>query len=86
MQEEADERIMLHVNHAYLTGVKTVMVVSHDTDVFVMLLSHLERNWNNSMEIFLKMGARRLSKIFPLHHVRGYVEGEILAKLPGIHA
>ena len=38
------------------------------------------------MEIFLRMGARRLSKIFPLHHVCGYVEGEILANLPGIHA
>ena len=33
-QEEADERMMLHVNHAEKKGVESVLVCSKDTDVF----------------------------------------------------
>ena len=36
-QEEADERMMLHVNHAEKKGVESVLVCSKDTDVFVSL-------------------------------------------------
>ena len=36
-QEEADERMMLHVNHAEKKGVDTVLVCSKDTNVFKCL-------------------------------------------------
>ena len=38
-QEEADTRLILHAKHAADTGYQTVIVISEDTDVFVLLLS-----------------------------------------------
>lgn len=35
-QEEADTRMILHVKHASEKGFKTVIVVSEDTDVFIL--------------------------------------------------
>ena len=85
-QEEADERMLYHRNHAYNQGLRRALVISPDTDVFVFLLYHLAKNWNNEMKIFVKMGARKTSKIFPIHEVHKYMENSILMMLPGIHA
>ena len=40
-QEEADERMMLHVNHAEKKGVESVLVCSKDTDVFNLCLYYI---------------------------------------------
>ena len=38
-QEEADTRILLHAKHASDQGYTSVIVVSEDTDVFVLLIA-----------------------------------------------
>ena len=35
--EEADDRIMMHISHAGHIGIKSVLVFSADTDVFIGL-------------------------------------------------
>jgi len=37
--EEADTRLLLHAKHAADSGYRNIIVVSEDTDVFVLLLS-----------------------------------------------
>ena len=43
-QEEADTRILLHAKHASDQGYTSVIVVSEDTDVFVLLIAFAKRN------------------------------------------
>ena len=50
-QEEADERMMLHVNHAKKKGVESVLVCSKDTDVFVSLLYHQQETFPDIKDI-----------------------------------
>jgi len=38
-QEEADTRIILHAKHASDHGYETIIVVSEDTDVFILCIS-----------------------------------------------
>ena len=38
-QEEADTRIVLHAKHASDQGYTSVIIVSEDTDVFVLLIA-----------------------------------------------
>ena len=43
--EEADDRIMLHVNHAVtVESLRRIIVASADTDVFVCLMYHFNNN------------------------------------------
>ena len=42
-QEEADERIAFHISHGAMNSIKSVLVVSPDTDMFVTLLYHLQK-------------------------------------------
>ena len=43
-QEEANDRIMFHINDGVVKhGVQSVLVDSPDTDVFVNLIFHLKR-------------------------------------------
>ena len=45
IQEEADDRIMFHINDGVVKhGVQSVLVVSPDTDVFINLLFHFKEN------------------------------------------
>ena len=61
-QEEADERMMLHVNHAKKKGVESVLVCSKDTDVFVSLLYHQQETFPDIKELFVRMGGRRSTR------------------------
>ena len=85
-QEEADERIIFHLNHGYERGIRRAYVISPDTDVFICILSHQIRSWKKEFEIFVKMGARKTSKIFPTHEVWQFIENNILSVLPAVHA
>ena len=42
MHEEADDRIMLHINHGVQSMITSIIVASADTDVFVNLLYHYQ--------------------------------------------
>ena len=38
-QEEADTRMLLHAKHAWDSGYKSVVIVSEDTDVFILCIA-----------------------------------------------
>ena len=86
-QEEADERMMLHVNHAEKKGVETVLVCSKDTNVFVSLLYHQQETFPDIKELFVRMGGRRSTrKIVPLHLLSKELDPLLIECLPAIHA
>ena len=84
-QEEADERIMLHINHGHEAGLKRLLLVSADTDVFVSAVSQLQYRWCD-LFVFIKIGCRKTSKVFPLHLLKNYISGNTLAIVPAVHA
>ena len=86
-QEEADERMMLHVNHAKKKGVESVLVCSKDTDVFVSLLYHQQETFPDIKELFVRMGGRRSTrKIVPLNLLSKELDPLLIECLPAIHA
>ena len=84
-QEEADERISFHVNHANENGYKKVLIVSPDTDVFVCLLYHLQETWELE-ELFMRIGSGKSTKTVPLHSVVKNLNASLVKHLPSIHA
>ena len=86
-QEEADARMMLHVNHVEKKGVESVLVCSKDTDVFVFLLYHQQETFPDIKELFVRMGGRRSTrKIVPLHLLSKELDPLPIECLPAIHA
>lgn len=70
-QEEADCRMLLHVAHASGLGANTVVVVSSNTDVFVLLVHHFS---GLSVEnLYIKTGRKGLhsdrARYIPVHSV-----------------
>ena len=84
-QEEADERICLHVHHASRNGYKTVLVDSPDTDVFVCLLHHMQETWNID-KLYLKMGSGHKVKTIAVHEVVKNLQSSLIKHLPSYHA
>ena len=66
-QEEADDRIMFHINDGVVKhGVQSVLVDSRDTDVFVNLIFHFKKTWQ-LQKLFVKLGNRKNKKTVPVH-------------------
>lgn len=82
VQEEADDRLMFHINHGCKSGVRSVLVLSPDADVLTCLLYHLQKTWTLD-ELYLKLGR---GKTVPLHMLVQKLEHDIVANLPAIHA
>ena len=56
MQEEADERMAFHIQHAYLHDFKKVFVLSNDADVLVLLLYHVQSSWHQLEPLYMRLG------------------------------
>ena len=50
-QEEADTRLILHAKYAADRGAETIIVVSPDTDVFVLLIYTIDRIFQQNIFI-----------------------------------
>ena len=85
IQEEADDRILFHINHGYLNGIKSVSVVSPDADIFICLLCHFQKTWRLN-ELFMKLGRGKTRKTVPLHLLAQKLDAVLLESLPAIHA
>ena len=67
--EEADDRIMLHINHAVtVERFSRVIVASGNTDVFICLLYHLSCwRFSNLKELWVLCGQGNTTRAVPLH-------------------
>ena len=85
-QEEADDRILFHINHGYNSNnIKSVLVVSPDTDIFAGLLCHFRKTWKLD-ELYMKLGSGKTRKTVPLHLICHNFEDVLLESFPAIHA
>ena len=78
--EEADDRILFHVNHGVRTaGFSKIVIASPDTDVFVNSVHHFSR-WmfcalNELWVISSKSGSRQA---FPVHDLIGVLDDTLI--------
>jgi len=81
--EEADTRILLHVQHAGTCNFPNVVVAADDTDVLMMLLANSSRINTN---IYLKSGTSGKIKIVHINQVVKSLGRPVCEALPGMHA
>jgi len=79
--EEADTRTLLH---AVNSSCDTVVVSARDTDVFIMLLSHL--NKMRCKELWMMAGTSKKRRFIPIHDIHCKLSPEVLSSLLAFHA
>ena len=85
-QEEADDRIMFHINDGVVKhGVQSVLVDSPDTDVFLNLIFHFNKTWK-LQKLYVKLGNRKAKKTVPVHLLVDQLNNVLMSCLPAIHA
>ncbi|KAG1668335.1 hypothetical protein GQR58_017921 [Nymphon striatum] len=85
-QEEADDRIMFHINDgAVKHGVQLVLVDSPDTDVFVNLIFHFNKFWQ-LQKLYVKLGNWKTKKTVPVYLLVDQLYNCLVSCLPAIHA
>ena len=67
-QEEADSRILLHVQDAVLSGFKTVMIRTVDTDVVVLAVASFG-DICNLQELWIAFGTGKDFRYIPIHEI-----------------
>ena len=82
-QEEADTRLLLHASHAAQEGHRAVIVVTEDTDVFVLLLSFC-RTMNTT--ILQKCGSSTRTKLIDIKKITTVLGEDTCRGLIGVHA
>ena len=72
--EEADSRIIPHIEKAIMRGVQKVIVLSNDTDVFVLVLYYVHYFMEKGLvEIWMKYGTGEGERLIPM-----YILGNII--------
>ncbi len=86
--EEADDRIMFHVNHAVVVDkFQRVVVASSDTDIFICLVFHATKWIELGMkELWVICGKGTSTRMIPVHSVVSGLDSVVVASLPAIHA
>ena len=64
--KEADQKLVRHMLQCLLTGIKTIVVKTVDTDVFLLLLSYRASGGNFSSKVFVQLGISKLNSCFYL--------------------
>ena len=74
--EEADDRLMYTIQQLYikLSDTGTIIVLSADTDIFVVLLYHLKNTWENLNLYFMRKGTSKKpgmkqNEMYPLYRL-----------------
>lgn len=66
--EEADGRVILHIQDMACSGWKTVMLCTSDTDVVILALSYFQMfNSLGLTELWIQFGAGKNLKYIPIH-------------------
>ena len=83
-QEEADTRVIMHAFHAARSGYNTVVIVSEDTDVFVLLLAFKQHLMPCS--VLIKTGTQNRVTYIDVSKVFESIGQNVCEALPGLHA
>ena len=62
--KEADQKLVRHMLQCLLTGIKTIVVKTVDTDIFLLLLSYRASGGNFSSKVFVQLGISKLNSCF----------------------
>ena len=82
MQEEADTRMMIHVKHA-AASYRNVVVISEDTDVFVILLSFHSQI---PTRILLRKGKGNAVRLIDISRLGTILGQDVCQALIDVHA
>ena len=85
--EEADDRMLIHVNHAVrVKNFRNVIVASSDTDLFVNLVYHFTRWIYADLEQLWIVSRKKGSEnAVPIHVLGERLDDRIIEILPAIH-
>lgn len=82
-QEEADTRILLHAAHCAKSGCQAVVIVSDDTDVFVLCIAFSSRIY---CPIYIKSGTKARTTYTDIQNMAKMLGNEKCEALLGLHA
>ena len=83
--EEADSRMMLHVQHAAQHGHHQILVRTVDTDVVVLAVTAVEK-LPVEVEVWLAFGTGKNFRYLPAHKIAAHLGPEKSLALPMFHA
>lgn len=84
--EEADMRIIPHAMHAVKQGYKCIIVLSSDTDVFILLIFYWSKlNENGLEELWVKTGVADSTRYIPIHILAKKIGRGLCQVLPAVH-
>jgi len=79
--------MILHVADGCQKGIKSVLVYSGDTDVFISMLYHFRCSFSGIERLFIKLGAKkRTRKTDPIHSLVELLSEQLVVSLPAVHA
>ena len=85
--EEADQKLVRHMLQCLLTGIKTIVIKTVDTDVFLLLLAYRHSGGNFSSKVFVWLGIGKLNSCFYLiNDIALDLGEEVCQALPFFHA
>ena len=86
--EEADDRMMFHINHAVnVDKLSRAIVASEDTDVFICLIYHFSRWIHFGMkELCVLKGQETSNRSVPVHDLLDKMDSSVIDIMPAVHA
>ena len=85
--EEADARLIPHSMHAVKNGVKRLVVMSSDADIFVLLMYYWDiLHSKGLLELWLRAGSADSTRHIPIHSLASNIGLDICSVLPALHA
>jgi len=84
--EEADARIIPHAMHAVRSGIQRIVVLSSDTDVFVLLMHYWDILQSKGLrELWIRAGVGDSTRYIPIHILAPRIGKEVCYLLPLVH-
>jgi hypothetical protein len=79
-------RIIPHAMHAVKQGKKHIIVLSSDTDVFILLMFYCsELNANGLEELWVKAGVGDSTRCIPIHILSKKIGRSLCQVVPAVH-
>ena len=82
-QEEADTRLFLHANHASQDGHDNILLVSDDTDVFIIALAMAEKI---KSRLYMKAGTQHRTTYSDITTIASTTGDDLCQAILGMHA
>ncbi|KAJ8668266.1 hypothetical protein QAD02_009929 [Eretmocerus hayati] len=84
--EEADVKMILHVNHAVNHEIKNIYLLSSDTDVIVLVMHFFKTfSLNGLNTLWIRAGNAKTVRDIPIHLLAAHYGEEFCSVLPAIH-